>query len=226
MLAMVRVTDIEDEEAPTVLLVDNNKMSLHRMTNIFRQREFNVVTCEDGDRAVDEYIRLDPELVVLALDIPSMDGHLAALEMREHGNDCRILFAAPKRQAQIALDATHSAGAVGWIEKPITAGALDSIWNLVLGPIPEAPGLQDLDTIHPVEEMIKVEADEGPLPLPLPAIAPLPLPINPLPVEERKPAKKRSSKGKRLLTVLVIFTGLGAAGWYVWSNGLMGYVLL
>jgi len=219
MLAMVRVTDVEDEEAPTVLLVDNNQMSLHRLTNIFRQREFNVVTCDDGDKAVDEYIRIDPELVVLALDIPSMDGHLAALEMREHGKDCRILFSAPKRQAQLAHDATHSAGAIGWVEKPITASSIDSIWDLVLGPIPEAPGLQDLDTIHPVEEMIQIEKDEGPMPLPLPEIAPLP--INPLPVEERVVQKKKSSKAKRLLIVLVMFTGLGAAGWYAWSNGLI-----
>ena len=219
MLAMVRVTDVKDEEAPTVLLVDNNQMSLHRLTNIFRQREFNVVTCEDGDKAVDEYIRIDPELVVLALDIPSMDGHLAALEMREHGKDCRILFSAPKRQAQLANDATHSAGAIGWVEKPITASSIDSIWSLVLGPIPEAPGLQDLDTIHPVEEMIQVEKDEGPMPLPLPEIAPLP--INPLPIEERAPQKKKSCKAKRLLIVLVMFTGMGAAGWYAWSNGLI-----
>ena len=219
MLAMVRVTDVEDEEAPTVLLVDNNQMSLHRLTNIFRQREFNVVTCDDGDKAVDEYIRIDPELVVLALDIPSMDGHLAALEMREHGKDCRILFSAPKRQAQLAQDATHSAGAIGWVEKPITASSIDSIWSLVLGPIPEAPGLQDLDTIHPVEEMIQVEKDEGPMPLPLPEIAPLP--INPLPIEEREPQKKKSSKAKRLLIVLVMFIGMGAAGWYAWSNGLI-----
>lgn len=214
---MVRVTDVEDEEAPTVLLVDNNQMSLHRLSNIFRQREFNVVTCDDGDKAVDEYIRLDPELVVLALDIPSMDGHLAALEMREHGNDCRILFSAPKRQAELAQDATHSAGAIGWVEKPITASAIDSIWDLVLGPIPEAPGLEDLDTIHPVEEMIEVEKDEGPMPIPaLP-----PLPINPLPIEETVQPKKKSSKSKRLLFVLVIFTGLGAAGWYAWTNGLI-----
>ena len=217
---MVRVTDVEDEGAPTVLIVDNNQMSLHRLTNIFRQREFNVVTCEDGDRAVDEYIRLDPELVVLSLDIPSMDGHLAALEMREHGKDCRILFSAPKRQAQLAQDATHSAGAIGWVEKPITAAAIDSIWSLVLGPIPDAPGLEDLDTIHPVEEMIEVEKDEGPMPLPLPDIAPMALPTNPLPVEARTPAKK-SSKAKRLLIVLVIFSGLGAAVWYAWSNGLI-----
>ena len=91
---------------------------------------------------------------------------------------------------------------------------------MVLGPIPDAPGLEDLDTIHPVEEMIEIEKDEGPMPLPLPDIAPLALPINPLPVEGRTTAKK-SSKAKRLLIVLVIFSGLGAAGWYAWSNGLI-----
>lgn len=216
VLAMARVTDVEDEEAPTVLIVDNNQMSLHRLTAIFRQREFNVVTCEDGDKAVDEYIRLDPELVVMSLDIPSMDGHLAALEMREHGKECRILFSAPKRQAQLAQDATHSAGAIGWVEKPITAAAIESIWSLVLGPIPEAPGLEDLDSIHPVEEMIEVEEDVAPLPiLPLPTMA-----INPV-INQAKP-KKRSSKAKRLLIILVIFTSLGAAGWYAWSSGLVG----
>ena len=216
LLAMARVTDVDDEEAPTVLIVDNNQMSLHRLTAIFRQREFNVVTCEDGDKAVDEYIRLDPELVVMSLDIPSMDGHLAALEMREHGKECRILFSAPKRQAQLAQDATHSAGAIGWVEKPITAAAIESIWGLVLGPIPEAPGLEDLDSIHPVEEMIVVEEDVAPLP-----ILPLPTPaINPV-INQTKP-KKRSSKTKRLLIILVMFTSLGAAGWYAWSSGLIG----
>ena len=216
LLAMARVTDVDDEEAPTVLIVDNNQMSLHRLTAIFRQREFNVVTCDDGDKAVDEYIRLDPELVVMSLDIPSMDGHLSALEMREHGKDCRILFSAPKRQAQLAQDATHSAGAIGWVEKPITAAAIESIWSLVLGPIPEAPGLEDLDSIHPVEEMIEIEEDVAPLP-----ILPLPTPaINPV-INQIKP-KKRSSKAKRLLIILVIFTSLGAAGWYAWSNGLIG----
>jgi len=216
MLAMVRVTDVEDEEAPTVLIVDNNQMSLHRLSNIFRQREFNVVTCEDGDKAVDEYIRIDPELIVLSLDIPSMDGHLAALEMREHGEDCRILFSAPKRQAQLAQDATHSAGAIGWVEKPITASAIDSIWDLVLGPIPEAPGLEDLDTIHPVENVIEVEPDEVATPAPLPAI-----PISVQPVAEQSKPKKKSSKGKRLAIVLILFTALGAAGYYAWSNNLL-----
>ena len=217
MLAMVRVTDVNDDEAPTVLLVDNNQMSLHRLGAIFRQRDFNVVTCDDGDKAVDEYIRLDPELVVLSLDIPSLDGHLAALEMREHGKDCRILFSAPKRQAQLASDATHSAGAIGWIEKPVTASAIESIWDLVLGPIPDAPGLQDLDTLHPVEEMIVVEEDVPSSPMPLPT----PIAINPLPTEQQVPTKKKSSAVKKLLIGVIILGALGAGGWYAWTAGLI-----
>ena len=211
---MTRVNDVTDEEAPTVLLVDNNQMALHRLTTIFRQKEMKVEICEDGDRAVDEYIRLDPELVVMSLDIPSLDGHLAALEMREAGGEQRILFTAPKRQAALAQDATHSAGAIGWIEKPVTASAVESIWQLVLGKVPEAPGMRDLDEIHPAGEMIEVEPDIEDIEIPS-------LPINPLPAEERKPTKKRSSKGKRLMIVLVLFSAIGAAGWYAWENGLI-----
>ncbi len=219
---MAKVTDTNDDEAPTVLLVDNNQMSVHRLTSIFRQKEFNVIVCEDGDNAVDEYIRIDPELVVLALDIPSMDGHLAALEMREHGKDCRILFCAPKRQAKLAQDATYSAGAIGWIEKPITAAAIETIWPMVLGPIPDAPGLEDLDDIHPVETLVEPEPDMELPPLPLPTMDLPTLPINPLPLEERvQPKKKKSSKAKRLLIVLVLFSALGAAGYYAWSQGLV-----
>ena len=215
---MVRVSDVSDEEAPTVLIVDNNKMSLHRLTNLFRQREFQVVVCEDGDRAVDEYIRLDPELVVLSLDIPSLDGHLAALEMREHGNDCRILFSAPKRQARLAQEATHSAGAVGWIEKPVTAEALELIWNNVLGPIPNAPGLEDLDSIHPVEEMIEIEEDEKILP------APIPISVTPRPVNNQViPQKKKSSKRKRLAIVTLIFSLIIGAAAYLYQSQLLDF---
>ncbi len=218
---MARVTDTNDDEAPTVLLVDNNQMSVHRLTSIFRQRQFNVAVCEDGDRAVDEFIRIDPELVVLALDIPSLDGHLAALEMREHSKDCRILFSAPKRQAQLAHDATYSAGAIGWVEKPITASSIDTIWPMVLGPIPDAPGLQDLDEIHPADDVVEPEPDMELPPLPLPGQLP-PLPINPVTEGDvTKPKKKKSSKAKRLFTVLIIFSIIGGAGYYAWSQGLV-----
>jgi len=220
---MARVTDVNDQNAPTVLIVDNNQMALHRLSGIFRQREFTVVQCEDGDKAVDEYIRLDPELVVMSLDIPSLDGHLAALEMREHGGECRIIFTAPKHQAELAHDAAHSAGAIGWIEKPVSSSAVDAIWEKVKGTIPEAPGLEDLDKIHPESDIIKIEVEEDEGPLALTVLPPVAV-FSDITVSETstKPkVKKKSSKGKRLAIVFVIFTALGAAGWYVWKNNLL-----
>ena len=104
------VTEIDDDAAPTVLIVDNNPMSSLRLSNLFKTRNFNVEVCEDGDQAVDEYIRLDGTCRAFTGHSLS-DGHLAALEMREHGGESRIVFVAPTRMADLARNATFSAGA-------------------------------------------------------------------------------------------------------------------
>ena len=207
---MSYVSEVSSDEAPTVLIVDNNQMSIMRLREVFKKRGFATQVCEDGDLAVDEYIKLDPELVVMSLDIPSLDGHLAALEMREHGGDSRILFIAPNRLRELAVHATYSAGAVGWLAKPVSQAQLDEIWDQVLGPIPEAPGLEDLDELYP-EDRIKPQPDE----IQLPPLAELP-PLEPLPalaempeiesevVEVARPRKR----GRRLLFLLVLI-GLG-----------------
>lgn len=226
---MSRVTEVDDPLAPTVLIVDNNQMTMMRLKQIFKQREFNVIECLDGDKAVDDYIRNEPELVMLSLDIPTLDGHVAALEMREHGGDCRIVFLAPRRLSSVAEDATHSAGAVAWLEKPITDSSMEEKWEDILGPIPDAPGLEDLDELHPMKEddviEVSIEEDGAPElalpPLPLPAAALPPpitetpepvIPINPIMDKEEKKEKK-GGIWKKLLILLV----LGLAGVYAWS---------
>ncbi len=225
LIHMAYVTPTAEETAPTVLIVDNNQMSLMRLQEVFKIREFNVEVCEDGDQAVDEYIRIDPELVVIALDIPSLDGHLAALEMREHGGESRIVFIASRRQAQLAEDASHSAGAVAWLEKPISSTVIEERWDQILGPIPDAPGLEDLDQLYP-EDRIKPQADEGLMALPpLPGMPALPLPNLPaltLPALEVTLAPGKAVKPKRrIFKWLVIFTlvGIGILGYVAYSNG-------
>ena len=211
------VTEVDDESAPTVLIVDNNPMSSMRLTNLFKTRNFNVERCEDGDQAVDEYIRLDPELVVLSLDIPSLDGHLAALEMREHGGESRIVFIAPARMADVARNATFSAGAVAWLQKPVSNESLEAVWSTILGAIPEAPGLEDLDELYP--DRIQIEADDGPL-LPLPGILPLPTPdalppLDALPelsvVVPSVETRKKRRLGRWFVLLLLVAAGIGAA---------------
>ena len=217
------VTEVDDAAAPTVLIVDNNPMSSMRLSNLFKTRNFIVELCEDGDQAVDEYIRLDPELVVLSLDIPSLDGHLAALEMREHGGESRIVFVAPARMADVARNAAYSAGAVAWLQKPISGESLEAAWATILGTIPEAPGLDDLDELYP--DRVSVEEDTGPmvapLPLPLPGQLPplgeLP-PLDALPLVAVEPTTQSKSGKKRLVFLLVLGLAAGGLG-YAYTQG-------
>ena len=216
---MAYVSNNSDDGSPTVLIVESNAMSIQRLTSIFKIKDFNIEICQDGDKAVDEYIRLDPELVVISLDIPSLDGHLAALEMREHGGEARIVFVAPRRLATVAADAKFSAGAVAWLQKPITNAVIDEQWTKILGSIPEAPGLADLDQLYPIDR-IKPEEDDGPLPLPalpglpLPGMPELPTPgeLPALEVELPSPSQATSGKkrGSRLVfTLIAISIALG-----------------
>ena len=232
---MAYVSNNSDEESPTVLIVESNSMSIQRLSSIFKIKDFNIEICQDGDKAVDEYISLDPELVVISLDIPSLDGHLTALEMREHGGDARIVFVAPRRLANVAADAKFSAGAVAWLQKPVTASALDEKWDTILGPIPDAPGLEDLDELYPIDR-IKPEEDDGPLPLPAlpgmplpglpalknsvaPAVAELPpLELNtPLPVAQ---SVEKQKKSRKLLYSIILFIAIGS-GYAAYSANLI-----
>ena len=218
------VTEVDDVAAPTVLIVDNNPMSSMRLSNLFKTRNFMVELCEDGDQAVDEYIRLDPELVVLSLDIPSLDGHLAALEMREHGGESRIVFVAPARMADVARNAAYSAGAVAWLQKPISGESLEAAWSTILGTIPEAPGLDDLDELYP--DRVSIEEDTGPMvaPLPLPGQLPplgeLP-PLDALPALEVTLPSQKSKKGRIGFVVFVISCLIAGGLGYAYQEGML-----
>lgn len=209
---MSRIANADPEDAPTVLLVDNNEMTLMRLREIFRQRDFHVIECKDGDKAVDEYIRNNPELVIIALDIPTLDGHLAALEMREHGGDSRIIFSSPRRLTELSTQAMYSAGAVAVVEKPITKSAIDEVWDSVLGPIPDAPGLEDIDKLYPDDEL---QIDEVELEIQLPPLDLSVLPMSITPMEGIEGISKSSTgsakkKGKgKYLILLVILAGIG-----------------
>ena len=146
-------------------------------------------------------------MVIIALDIPTLDGHLAALEMREHGGDSRIIFSSPRRFTELSTQAMFSAGAVAVVEKPITKSVIDDIWDAVLGPIPEAPGLEDMDKLYPDDEL-QIEEIETESQLP-----PLSLPILPAPPVGEIVVVSNNSKPKKkkikYFFLLIVLSGIG-----------------
>ena len=193
------------EMSRVALVVVGNSILEGRLKNIMSRRGWSVEICNDGDKAVDEYVRLEPELVFLTLDLPTMDGHIAALEMRETDPKARIIFVSSKTRLSKTQDAAYSSGAVLTLVTPVAFSDIDEKWEEIMGDIPEAPGLPDLDALYPELE------EPTPILPPLPELSPLPTLPEPQTVIE-KPKKKRGRKLKLLiLSIILISSGLGIA---------------
>ena len=193
------------EMSRVALIVVGNSILEGRLRNIMSRRGWSVEICNDGDKAVDEYVRLEPELVFLTLDLPTMDGHIAALEMRETDPKARIIFVSSKTRLSKTQDAAYSSGAVLTLVTPVAFSDIDEKWEEIMGDIPEAPGLPDLDALYPELEV------PTPILPPLPELPPLPTLPEPQTVIE-KPKKKRGRKLKLLiLSIILISSGLGIA---------------
>ena len=213
---MVRVTEVTDEDAPLALLVDNNEMAIYRMNEIFRQRDYRTIECQNGDKAVDLFITEQPDLVIISLDIPGLDGHVAALEMRESRQDARIIFTTPRNKLGLAEDAAFSAGAVAILQKPVTQSSMDEVWDLVMGDIPDAPGIEDLDQLYP-------DVDEDDVEVTIELELPAPPPPSALPARGPPPKRKKKGKGLLMLAMLLFLGSAGAIGYGLYT---MGYIPL
>jgi CheY-like chemotaxis protein len=197
---------------PTALIVHENGITASRLKSIMSQRGWDSQICNDGDKAVDEYVKMKPNMVFLGLNLPTMDGHVAALEIRESDPEARVVFVVSKSRLSKANDAAYSAGAVSVLVTPLTRADIDQKWVLMNGPIPDAPGLADLDTLYP--ELKEELPDLPPLPTPqfsegLSEISAPPSPIMP-PPEPPKPKRKRP-----LLRILISLAIIGSIGFGV-----------
>ena len=197
------------EDKPTALIVHENGITASRLKSIMSQRGWVSRICDDGDKAVDEYVKMKPSMVFLGLNLPTMDGHVAALEIRESDPEARIIFVVSKSRLSKANDAAYSAGAVSVLITPLTRADIDQKWVLMNGPIPNAPGLADLDALYP-----DLEDEPSPLPpLPSPPLSEEPsqidAPLTPLPPlpEPSKPKRKR-----RVLRILILIATIGSIG--------------
>ena len=200
------------DDKPTALIVHENGITASRLKSIMSQRGWVSQICDDGDKAVDEYVKMKPNMVFLGLNLPTMDGHVAALEIRESDPEARVVFVVSKSRLSKANDAAYSAGAVSVLVTPLTRADIDQKWVLMNGPIPDAPGLADLDTLYPdLEEELP---DLPPLPTPQFPEGPSEISVPPSPMMTPPEPPKPKSK-RRLLRILIPLTFIGLIGFGV-----------
>ena len=107
-------------ERQLVLIADDEATTRHLMRAALEQAGFAVVDALDGPAALAAYDRLHPDLVLLDVDMPGMDGITVCRSLRERRDARYVPIVMATGMDDIAsIDAAYAAGATDFIPKPM-----------------------------------------------------------------------------------------------------------
>ena len=101
--------------SPRVVLVDDNPIFCEKLTALLGA-EFDVAaTAADGQSALDIVCRIKPEVVVLDLGMPQLNGMQVTRELVKHGHTS-IVICSLETDPEV-VEAALEAGAIGYVYK-------------------------------------------------------------------------------------------------------------
>jgi len=104
-----------------VMIVDDAAFMRMMVKDILSKNGFNVVgEAENGAVAVEKYMELSPDLVIMDITMPEMDGLQAVREIKKRDAQARIIMCSAMGQQAMVIDAIQS-GAKDFIVKPFQA---------------------------------------------------------------------------------------------------------
>lgn len=115
---------------PTALIVDDEP-NIRRMVGALLASEgFEVRDAPEGALALERARESEPDVVLLDLMMPELDGLQAAVKIREEAPDALIVMLS-SRESRAAANVAVSSGAHLFIEKHDVAGVADRLIDLV-----------------------------------------------------------------------------------------------
>ncbi len=125
------------DRRPRVLVVDDNRDAADSLQALFEMENCNVATAYDGYEAVQAVDESIPELIVMDLGMPSMDGYEAARRIRnKHGSQNILMIALTGWGQSDARERTMEAGFDHHLIKPVNFDEIKRLASDRLGKPP------------------------------------------------------------------------------------------
>lgn len=100
-----------------ILVVDDTAFMRMRLNNLLSEAGHEVVEAEDGQQAVERYGELRPDLVLMDITMPVMDGLTALEQIRGQDPSAVVIMCTAMGQQSLVMRALK-AGAKDFIVKP------------------------------------------------------------------------------------------------------------
>ena len=103
-----------------ILYIEDNEQNLYLVTYILEKHGYEVHAALDGREGIDKAAAVRPDLILLDIQLPRMDGYAVARELRENPDLAGVPIVAVTSYAMAGdRDKALAAGCSGYIEKPI-----------------------------------------------------------------------------------------------------------
>jgi two-component system chemotaxis response regulator CheY len=103
------------------MIVDDAAFMRMMLKDILTKNGFTVVgEAENGAVAVDKYMELQPDLTIMDITMPEMDGLQAVKEIRKLDSKARVIMCSAMGQQSMVIEAIQS-GARDFVVKPFQA---------------------------------------------------------------------------------------------------------
>ncbi|GAB6152493.1 response regulator [Desulfosporosinus burensis] len=105
----------------TIMIVDDAAFMRMMLKDILTKNGFTVIgEAENGALAVEKYRDLQPNLTIMDITMPEMDGLQAVKEIRKQDSKARIIMCSAMGQQSMVIEAIQS-GAKDFVVKPFQA---------------------------------------------------------------------------------------------------------
>ncbi len=124
-----RVAAIQPKRiTPTILIAEDSRDGREMLQVLLGLKGYSVVTAADGRRALEVALESLPDLILLDLELPGLDGLSVARDLRRHSNFRSVPIIVlsghdPMEHKQSAIDA----GCTDYLLKPLDFEKLDAI---------------------------------------------------------------------------------------------------
>ncbi len=96
--------------ADTILIIEDNEQNLYMMRFMLEKRGFTIVEAPDGKRGLEIASRLLPDIIILDIQLPGMDGYTVSRKLREIKALAGVPIVAVTSYAMVAIREGYKCG--------------------------------------------------------------------------------------------------------------------
>jgi DNA-binding response OmpR family regulator len=104
---------------PTVLIIEDDSTLLRGLVDNFRSQDYRVIAAADGRQGLDAALTRSPDLVLLDIMLPKLNGYEVCRSIRQRGLDVPIIMLTAKGQEEDIVRGLEL-GADDYVTKPFS----------------------------------------------------------------------------------------------------------